>query len=130
MQGIERDAGAAGDAVFGEQRLGHRDLVGLPGDVDVGEHEGGVGGERAQHLGGGTVVEGVEAAAQRLAVERDAALPRRGVRRLQQGGMTAEGGLYPGRIEPLQDAADGRVRGGLGASSARTPRSACGGGPR
>lgn len=40
-----------------EQSLHGRDLVGLFGDVDVGEHEGGVGGQRAEHLCSGAVVE-------------------------------------------------------------------------
>jgi len=109
VQRIERDDGAVGDAEFGQQRLRRRDLVGLLGDVDVGEHQRGVGGERAQHLGGRAVVEPVKTAAQRLAIQRDAALSRCGARRLQQGGMTAEGRLHPGRIEPLEDVADGGV---------------------
>ena len=58
---------------------------------------------------GRAVVEPVKAAAQRLAIQRDAALSRCGARRLQQGGMTAEGRLHPGRIEPLEDVADGGV---------------------
>ncbi len=117
VQRIEGDEGAAGNAGFGQQRLRRRDLVGLPGDarrtsrfdVDVGEHQRGVGGERAQHRGGRAVVEAVKTAAQRLAIERDAALSRCRARRLQQGGMTAEGRLHPGRIEPLEDVADGGV---------------------
>ena len=75
VQRIEGDHGAGGDAEFGQQRLRCRDLVGFLGDVDMGEHERGVGGERAEHLGGGAVVEVIEAAPQRLAVQRDAALP-------------------------------------------------------
>jgi hypothetical protein len=46
MQCIEGDNGGLGDAELGEQGLRRRDLVGLPGDVDMGEHEGGIGGER------------------------------------------------------------------------------------
>lgn len=38
------------------------------------EHEGRVVGERAEHLGGGMIVELVEAAAQGFAVERNAGL--------------------------------------------------------
>jgi len=72
-----------GKAEFGQQRLCRRDLVGLLGDVDMREHKRGVGGKRAQHLGGDAVVELVKAAAQRLAIERDAALSRRGARCLQ-----------------------------------------------
>ena len=101
----------AGTPSSRQQRLRRRDLVGLLGDVDMGEHEGGVGGERAQHLGRGTVVEVVEAAAQRLAIQRDAALSGRCAGGLQQRGMAAEDRLHRGRIEPLEDVADGGVRG-------------------
>jgi hypothetical protein len=111
MQRIERDDGGVGDAEFSQQRLRCWDFVGLLGNVDMGEHEGGVGGERAQHLSGSTVMEVVEAAAQGLAIQRDAALSGCGVRRLQQGGMATEDSLYRGRIEPLEDVADGGVRG-------------------
>jgi len=110
VQRVERGDGAISDAQFGQQRLSRRDLVGLFGDVDVGEHQRGVGSERAQHLRRGTVTELVEAAAQRLAIQRDAALSRCGARRLQQGGMTAEGRLHPGWVKPLENVADSGVR--------------------
>jgi hypothetical protein len=74
VQRIERDDGTGGDAEFGQQRLCRRDLVGFLGDIDMGEHEGGVGGEGAEQLGGGPITEAVEAAAQRLAIKCDAAL--------------------------------------------------------
>lgn len=64
----------APDAEFGQQRLGRGDFVGCLGDLDMREHEGRVVGERAEHLGGGTVVELVEATAQGFAVERNAGL--------------------------------------------------------
>ena len=54
------------------------------------------------------VVEPAKAAAQGLAVQRDAAPSRRGTRCLQQGGMAAEGNLYLDRVRPLQDVADVR----------------------
>lgn len=111
MHRIERDDGAVSDTEFGEQGLSRRNLVGLLGDVDMCEHEGGVGGECAEHLGGGAVVEVVEAAAQRLTVQRDAAVSRRRACRLQQSGMAAEDRFHIGRIEPFEDVADGCVRG-------------------
>jgi len=77
----------------------------------MGKHERGVGGERAERLGGGPIAELVEAAAQRLAIEGDAALSGGGARRLQQGCMAAKDYLQRGRIEPLEDVADGGVRG-------------------
>ena len=75
MQRVERDDGAGGKAEFGQQGLCCRDLVGPFGDVDVREHQRRVDRERAQHLGGCTVVELVETAAQRLAVKGDAPCP-------------------------------------------------------
>jgi hypothetical protein len=74
VQRIERDDAAAGHAKLGQERLGSRDLVGLLSDIDMGEHERRIGREGAQHLGCGALAEIVEAAAQCLAVERDAAL--------------------------------------------------------
>src|SRR3954451_17860454 len=76
VQRVEGDDRAMGDTEFGRERLCRRDLVGLAVDLDMSEHEGGIGGKRAQHLHGGLVMEIVEAAAQRLAVEGDAARPR------------------------------------------------------
>ena len=82
MDRIERDDRAILDAEFGEQRLRRRDFIGLFRDIDVREHEGRVGGERAQDLGRGAIIEVVEAAAQCFAVQRDAALPWLGAGRL------------------------------------------------
>jgi len=111
VQRIERDDDVAGNAQFGQQRLRRWDLVGLLGDVDVGEHQRGVSGERAQHLSSTAVVELVKAAAQRLAIQRDAALSRCGARHLKQGGMTAEDDLNRSRIKALEDVAHGSVSG-------------------
>jgi hypothetical protein len=68
VQGI----GGEQDATHAEgpdQRLGRRDLVAF-GDLLMGQDERRLAGERAEHLGGGPVVQVVEAAPQRLAVER------------------------------------------------------------
>ena len=70
-----------------------------------------IGREGSQHLGGGTVTKVVETAAQGLAIQRDAALPGGCARRLKQRRMATKTGLYRSRIEPLEDIADGRVRG-------------------
>ena len=83
VQCIKRNDGARADAEFDQQRLRRRDLVRPLGDIDMGEHQRCVGGERAEHLRGSAVVEPVEAAAQGSAVQRDAALSRHGARRLQ-----------------------------------------------
>ena len=77
----------------------------------MGEHEPGVGGEGAEHMSRGAVVEPVEAAAQGLAVEGDAGRPGLDPGRLQQCRMASERGLNRSRIEPLEDVADRRVRG-------------------
>src|SRR5688500_19450101 len=45
------------------------------GHLLVGQDEGGVAGKRAEHMSRCPVVQVIEAAAQRLAIERDGALP-------------------------------------------------------
>src|SRR5450631_3210162 len=70
-----------------------------------------IGRESTQYLGGGTVTKVVETATQGLAIQRDAALPGGCARRLKQCGMATKTGLYRSRIEPLEDIADGGVRG-------------------
>ena len=74
------------------------------------QHQRGVGGEDAEHLRGGAVAELVEAAAQRLAIDRQAGRTRLGAGRLQQAGMAAEDGLEGAAVEALQDIADRGVR--------------------
>ena len=126
VQRTKRGQGATGHAGFGRQGLRRRDLVGLPGDVrraswfdvEVRGHRRGVGGGRAQHLGGTAAVGPAEvrrtsrfdAAAQRPAIESGAALPGGRARRLQQGGRAAERRFHPGRAEPSEDVADGGAR--------------------
>src|ERR1700744_2146196 len=110
VQRIERDDGTVGDAEFGEQGLRRRNLIGFRGDVDMGKDEGGIGGERAQHLGGSAVVELVKAAPQRLDIQRDAAFPGGRAGGLKPGGMATEDSLDRRRIEPLEDVADRGVR--------------------
>src|SRR4051812_50218545 len=78
----------------------------------MGEHEGRIGGERAEHLDGGTVVEVVEATAKRFAIQRNAALAGRGAGGLQQGGVATERHLHIGGIEALKNIPNRRVGGG------------------
>lgn len=101
----------AGDAELSEQGLHGRDLVGFVGNVDMGKHKSGVGGECAEHLGGGAVIEVVEATAQRLAIEGNAGLSRPRACGLQKGGMAAEDLLDRIRVEPLKNVADGSMSG-------------------
>jgi hypothetical protein len=69
----------------------------------VGEDERRLAGERAEHLRRGLVVQVVEAAAQRLAVQRDDPPPRRGGDVIEPLGVAAEGGLQLGRIVPVKE---------------------------
>jgi len=102
-----------GQVEFAQQRLHGRDFVGFFVDFDVRQHQPGIDGERAEHLPGLGVVEGVETALQRLAVERDdASVGARG-RAIQVGGVFAKGPFDLRRAEPMQDIADGRMRGRL-----------------
>lgn len=88
MQGIERDE-MAGDAELGEQVLHGRDFVGFVGDIDMSEQEGCVRSKRAERLGGDAVMEVIEAASRRLAIQRDAGLSGPRACRLQQSGVVA-----------------------------------------
>jgi len=109
VQGVGGEQDAA-QAQPPDQRLRRRDLVAL-GDLLVGEDERRLAGERAEHLRRGPVVEVVEAAPQRLAVERDDPPPRRGGDVIEPLGVAAEGGLQLGRVERVQEGAQ-RVDGG------------------
>src|SRR3954468_16328951 len=82
-----------------------------PGDLLVGQDERRFAGEGAEHLRRGPVVQVVEAAAQRLAVQRDDPPPRRGRSVIEPLGVAAEGGLQLGRVERVQEGAQ-RVDGG------------------
>ena len=58
-------------AEFLQQLLHGGDFVGFFVDLDMRQHQPRIGGERAEHLPGFSIVEVVETALQRLAVERD-----------------------------------------------------------
>jgi hypothetical protein len=114
VQGVggEQDAAQAQPL---DQRLRRRDLV-APGDLLVGQDERRFAGEGAEHLRRGPVVQVVEAAAQRLAVQRDDPPPRRGRSVIEPLGVAAEGGLQLGRVERVQEGAQ-RVDGGRAAEA-------------
>ena len=109
VQGVGGEQDAA-QAQLLDQRLRRRDLVALS-DLLVREDERALAGEGAEHLGGGPVVQVVEAAAQRLAVQRHDPQPRRGGDVIEPLGVAAEGGLQLGRVERVQEGAQ-RVDGG------------------
>ena len=116
MQGIGGEQHAA-QAQLVDQRRHGRDLR-RPGDLLVRQDEGGVAGEGAEHMGRFPVVQVVEAAAQRLAIERDGALPGHLDGPVQLVRMAAEGGLELGRVERLEQSAqrvDGRCPAEAGA---------------
>ena len=73
----------------------------------MGQDERVLAGERAEHLRRGPVVQVVEAAPQRLAVQRDGPPPRRGGGVPELLGMGAEGGLDLGRVERAEAGAQG-----------------------
>ena len=106
MHGVERDD-VAGHVEFLQKLLHRRDFVGLFLDLDMRQNQGRIGGKGTEHLLGLAVVEGVEAAAKRLAVERQ----RAGTGAVQVRRMFAKDLLHAARIEFAQDRSDRGVRG-------------------
>jgi hypothetical protein len=106
VQGVGGEQGAA-HAKGLDQGLGGRDLVRRVANLLVGQDQGGLAGEGAQHVRGGPVVQVVEAVPERLAVERDHARPRCRHPLAERPRMLAEGGLQGGRIERLEQGTQG-----------------------
>jgi len=109
VHGVASDD-APGHVEFLQQLLHGRDFVGFLVDFDVSEHQRRIDGERAEHLFGLGVVEIVEAALQRLAVERDDAGLGPIGREIEVRAVFAKRPFDIGGVEPLQDIADGRMR--------------------
>jgi hypothetical protein len=109
VHGVASDD-VSGHVEFGQQLLHGRDLVGFLIDFDVSEHQRRIDRERAEHLFGLGVVEIVEAALQRLAVERDDAGLSRIGREIEEGGVFAKHLFDIRGVEPLQNISDGRMR--------------------
>ena len=110
MHGVAGDD-LAGQVEFLHQLLHGGDLVGFFIDFDVGENQRGIDRERTEHLPCLGVVEVVETALQRLAVERDDASLRPRGRAIQVGSVFAKDLFDLRRAEPVQDIADRRVNG-------------------
>ena len=110
VQSVESDD-AVRDVEFAEQSLRGGNLVGFLLDIDVGQDQAAFGIECVQHLGRLAIAEIVEAAPQRLAVERDAASRRISRLARQSGGVQAENLLDGLRVEALEDVADGGMGG-------------------
>jgi hypothetical protein len=122
VQGIGGEQDAA-QAQLLDQHLDRRDLVAFD-DLLMREDKGRLAGERAQHLGGGLVVQMVEAAPKRLAVQRDDPPPWWSHAATEMLGMVAEGGLDLGWVERVQEGAqrvDGRGAAEAGAEGGVEP---------
>jgi hypothetical protein len=92
-----------GEAKLGDQLRQRRDLVRRTGQLLMGENEGGVAGEGAEHMRRLALVHTVEAAAQRLAVERDRARPSCPGAGAQRASVPAEGGLQIVAVERQEE---------------------------
>src|SRR4051795_10268726 len=108
MHGVDGDQGA-GQAEPAEQSLDGRNLVGFVVAIEVRQHQLRVGREGAENVRGAAVEKVVEAAPQRLAVDRHVTLSLEPGWVVQRGGMAGKRGLDGGSVELLQDAADRRV---------------------
>ena len=97
----------AGQIEFLQQLLHCGDLIGFFIDFDMRQHQRRIDGERAEHLLGLDVVEVVETALQRLAVECDDARLGAPGCEIQVGGMFAKDFFDVGRAQPLQNIANG-----------------------
>jgi hypothetical protein len=75
----------------------------------VGQHQGRIGGEGTQEMGGLAVMEAIKAPAQHLAVDRDRTLLRWTGLLVEDGGMASEDLLNRVRVHLLDDPSDGRV---------------------
>ena len=122
MHGVQGEQ-PPGQAQRGNHLLGSRDLVALLGDGEVAEDDPLVGGKGAQDVRRLAVVEGVEAAAQGLAV--DGNRQRRGACLAfwlgQTGGMVAECPFHLVGIKTLQNEPHRRV----GRGAAQRQAEAC-----
>ena len=107
MHGVERDDVAGNVEVF-QELLRRRDFVGFLVDLDMRQNQGRIGGEGAEHLLGPAVAKGVEAAPQRLAVQRQR--PPAAASAVQVRRVLAKGFFHTGGIEFAQDRADRGVR--------------------
>lgn len=109
MQCVASDD-AARKAEFAQQLLHGRDFVGFPVDLDMGQDQRAIGGERTEDLFCLRVVEGVETSLERLAIERHDACPARGGK-VQRLSVRAESGFDMLPFQSLQNVPDRGVGG-------------------
>ena len=112
MHGVAGD-NVAGHVEFFQQLLNGGYFVGFFVYLDMRQHQGGVGGEGTEHLSRLGVLEVVEAAPERLAVERDDPRASRRGDPVQAGGVVAKDPFDIVSLQSLEDIADRGVRGGL-----------------
>jgi hypothetical protein len=110
MHGIERDD-MASDIEFFQQFLGRRYLVGLFIDLDMRQHQRRIGGKSAEYLSGFGIVEGVETALERFAVERHNTHADGRRTAIEVCGVFTKGLLDIRWIEALENIPDRRVSG-------------------
>jgi hypothetical protein len=109
MKRIGREQHAV-QAQLADQHLRRRNLVRCGGNLVMREGQSGIGGEGAQDVSGGLVMQVVETAPQGLPIQGDhaQALPSSPV--IQTTSMTTEGSLEVGWIERQDEVAQGIKR--------------------
>ena len=100
----------AGEAEFRDQLRHGENLAGRRRDLLVRQDQRSVAGKRAQHVGGRLILQVVEAAAQRLAIQRDSAPALRANPLVQMTGVTTKGSFEIARIEREEEIAQGIER--------------------
>ncbi len=96
---------------FFQQLLHGGDFVGFFVDLDMRQHQRRVDGERAEHLSCLDVIEAIETALERLAIERHDTRAETGPGPVQVGCMFAKDLFNIRRAQPLQNIPDRSVRG-------------------
>lgn len=96
---------------FFQQLLHGGDFVGFFVDLDMRQHQRRVDGERAEHLSCLDVIEAIETALERLAIERHDPRAETGPGPVQVGCMFAKDLFNIRRAQPLQNIPDRSVRG-------------------
>jgi hypothetical protein len=98
------------EAEFRDEARHSGNLVRRRRDLLVRQDQRSVTGKRAQHVGGRLIMQVVEAAARRLAIERDGAPALRTGPPVQVTGVAAKGGFKIGGIESEEEIAQGVER--------------------
>jgi hypothetical protein len=97
----------AGEAEFRDEGRHSGNLVRCRRDLLVRQDQRSVAGKRAQHVRGGLIMQVVEAAPQRLAVQRDGAPALSADALVEALGVAPESGFEIGRVERENEVAHG-----------------------